>query len=210
METMTKLSFTKIAALVILFSTGKKFHDRPQSRRESAKIFFAIPLRLCVFACVFVFSSLYSGPVFSQQKSSPRVAAQNPGRDSLAVKALRAEAGKPSLYEVSFVTTDSLARNAAIVVTFPREFDLSQLEIAGSSTINGGFMLERKGQEVRLHRTGLGKTIPPGKKVSIQLGLIINPANISASHQVRVQLPTAPSAAATIKNKEVQFIISVP
>lgn len=149
-------------------------------------------------------------PLVAQPQSSARnnatLAAQTPGRDSLTVKALRAEPGKPSLYEVSFVTTDSLAATATIILTFPASFDLSQLEIAGSSTINGGFALARNGQEVQLRRTGLGSKIPPGKKVSIQLGLIVNPPNFSASHQVRVQLPAARTAAASIKNKDVQFI----
>jgi hypothetical protein len=191
-----------------------------------------------IAAFALLFGMLYLSPIGAQQNSSSRAtaAAKNPDRDSLAVKALRAEPGKPSLYEVSFVTSDSLATNAAIVVTFPREFDLSQLEIAGSSTINGGFTLERKGQEVRLRRTGLGAKIPPGKKVSIQFGLIGNPLNFSASHQVRVQLPPpggAPSVAArpsgsterldrarrglaevspkaaTTKNMDVQFISPV-
>ncbi|MDZ7359596.1 MAG: hypothetical protein ONB46_02560 [candidate division KSB1 bacterium] len=162
-------------------------------------------------ALLFVISSL--SPIWSQQQTpAASRSAQSSGRDSLAVKALRAEAGKPSLYEVSFVTMDTLAPNAAIAMTFPTAFDLSQLEIAGSSTINGGFTLERKGQEVLIRRSGLGAKIPPGKKVSIQLGLIVNPANLSASHQVRVQLPPpsgAPTTAATPKNREVQFITSV-
>lgn len=181
---MSKLSYNKIAALATIQISG------------------------------LILVALSLSPVFAQQESttaqSAVVAAANPGRDSLAVKALRAEPGKASLYEVSFVTTDTLPPNASLVVTFPQEFDLSQLEIAGSSTINGGFTLQRKDREVFLRRTGLGSKIPPGKKVSIQLGLIVNPANLSASHQVRVQLPAAaPSAAATVKNQAVQFITSV-
>lgn len=154
-----------------------------------------------------LFSVLLIGsPSWAQQKSSDRAAitaARNPGRDSLTVHALRAEPGKPSLYELRFVTVDTLAREAEIIVTFPHAFDLSQLEIAGSSQINGGFKLERKGQEVRLRRTGLGEKIPPGRKVSLQLGLIVNPADFSASHQVTVQLP---AAAPFANNKEVKFI----
>jgi hypothetical protein len=181
---MSKLSYNKTAALATIHISGV------------------------------ILVALLLSPVLAQQKSTPgtsaMVTAANSGRDSLAVKALRAEPGKPSLYEVSFVTTDSLSPNAVLAVTFPREFDLSQLEIAGSSTINGGFTLQRNDREVLLRRTGLGSKIPPGKKVSIQLGLIVNPANLSASHQVRVQLPAAaPSAAATTKNQAVQFITSV-
>jgi hypothetical protein len=134
-------------------------------------------------------------------------AAKTPGRDSLTVQALRAQPGKPSLYELRFVTTDTLARDAEIVVIFPPAFDLSQLEIAGSSQINGGFKLERKGQEVHLRRTGLGEKIPPGRRLSLQLGLIVNPADFLASHQVTVQFPAATPFAKTVAiNKDVKFI----
>jgi hypothetical protein len=158
------------------------------------------------------FSVLLMGnPTWAQQKpSSPVVTsatAKTPGRDSLTVHALRAEPGKPSLYELRFVTTDTLARDAEIIVTFPQAFDLSQLEIAGSSQINGGFKLERKGQAVYLRRTGLGEKIPPGRRVSLRLGLIVNPANLLASHQVTVQLPAAaPFAKIVAQDKEVEFI----
>lgn len=158
-------------------------------------------------AALTLFSGMLSFSTgFAQSTASAR---STTGRDSLAVKALRATPGKPSLYEVSFVTTDSLSPNAIIALTFPKTFDLSQLEIAGSSTINGGFALTRKGQEVQLQRTGLGVPIPPGKKVSLQLGLIGNPTSFSASHQVRVQLPATRAAAATTKNMDVQFITAV-
>lgn len=157
--------------------------------------------------CALLSILLIGNLVWGQQKSSVPTVASSTGRDSLTVQALRAQPGKPSLYELRFVTTDTLARDAEIVVTFPRAFDLSQLEIAGSSQISGGFKLERKGQEVHLRRTGLGEKIPPGRKVSLQLGLIINPPDFSASHQVTVQLPAAtPSAKAVAANKEVKFI----
>jgi hypothetical protein len=159
---------------------------------------------------------LIANPSWAQQKSSSQAAAKSAaiasGLDSLTVHALRAEPGKPSLYELRFVTTDTLARDAELVLTFPRAFDLSQLEIAGSSQINGGFKLERKGQEVHLRRTGLGEKIPPGRKVSLQLGLVVNPPDFSASHQVTVQFPAGRTAAATpfaktvTANKEVKFI----
>ncbi|MGH7595631.1 MAG: hypothetical protein ACREOI_04730 [bacterium] len=157
--------------------------------------------------CALLAAVLIGNPVWSQQKSSTQAAANTTGRDSLTVQALRAQPGKPSLYELRFITTDTLARDAEIVVTFSRAFDLSQLEIAGSSQINGGFKLERKSQEVHLRRTGLGERIPPGRKVSLQLGLVVNPPDFSASHQVTVQLPAATPLAKTVAiNKDVKFI----
>jgi len=159
-------------------------------------------------AFLLIWCGLIANLIAAQTRSL--IPAQNSERDSLTVKALRAEAGKPSLYEVTFVTTDTLSPQAEFVLTFPADFDLRQLEIAGSSDINGGFALQRKGQEVRLRRTGLGAKVPPGKKVSMQLGLVVNPKNLAASHQVRVQLPAAASfAAANSRNKDVQFITPV-
>jgi hypothetical protein len=172
-------------------------------------IFFGHRLLRVVF-CVLLLALLIGAPSYSQQNPPNRAianAANASGRDSLTVQALRAQPGKPSLYELRFVTTDTLARDAEIVVTFPPAFDLSQLEIAGSSQINGGFKLERKGQEVRLRRSGLGEKIPPGRKMSLQLGLVVNPPDFSASHQVLVQLPAATPFAKTVTaNKEVKFI----
>ncbi|MDZ7291276.1 MAG: hypothetical protein ONB44_18410 [candidate division KSB1 bacterium] len=176
------------------------------------------PHKPAVWLLVF-FMLFTSSVVWAQQAPSTRtaqmIAATNAGRDSLVVRSLRAEAGKPSLYEITFVTTDTLAPRAEIVVKFPRDFDLSPLEIAGSSEINGGFELERKTmpdgvQEVLLRRTGLGSKVPPGRKVSVQLGLIVNPANLAASHQVNVELRAASSSVSQIaRNKEVQFISPV-
>lgn len=145
---------------------------------------------------VMLLAAMSSG---SAQQASNR-AANKPGRDSLTVQALRAAPGKPSLYELTFVTTDTLKGDADIVVTFPSAFDLSQLQIAGSGQINGGFKLERRGQEVRLRRTGLGEKIPPGRKVSVQLGLIVNPPSFSSAHQVRVAV-----ANTVAQNKDVEF-----
>jgi hypothetical protein len=138
------------------------------------------------------------------------VTAKNIGVDSLTVRALRAEPGKPSLYDLTFVTTDTLASDAEIIITFPRVFDLRPLEIAGSSAINGGFTLKRNGQEVRLRRTGLGDKVPPGRKVSVQLGLIVNPTDWAASPKVEVQIRASAQSANSIKkNPAVQFITPV-
>jgi hypothetical protein len=134
------------------------------------------------------------------QQASNRTAAKMPGRDSLTVQVLRVAPGKPFLYELTFVTIDILICDAEIVVTFPSAFDLSQLEIAGSNQINGGFKLERRGQEAHLRRSGLGEKIAPGRKVSVQFGLIVNPPNFSSAHQVRVAV-----ANTVAQNKDVEF-----
>ena len=159
-------------------------------------------------AAVLTLMLLFSSMALAQDKQvQASVAAKSSGFDSVSVHALWAEPGKASLYDLSFVTTDTLAADAEIVIAFPRGFDLSPLEIAGSSDINGGFKLERKDQEVWLHRTGLGEKVPPGRKVSIKLGLIVNPNDLAASHEVNVQLRASGQVATAItKNQHIQFI----
>jgi hypothetical protein len=164
-----------------------------------------------VLALVLMLPGWESAQAQQQALRSPANAtATTLSRDSLAVQALRAEPGKASIYKITFVTTDTLAADAEIVVTFPPAFDLSKLEIAGSSDINGGFKLERKDREVRLRRSGLGDKVPPGKKVSVQLGMVVNPASLAGLHEVGVQLRYSKQTSSIIsKNQSVQFISPV-
>ena len=96
-------------------------------------------------------------------------------QDSLTVTPSRLEAGKASIYELSFVTTDTLNADGQISVTFPQGIDLSDLKIASSITINGGFKVRVAGQQVFLTRTGLGRVILPSEKVAIKFGIVRNP-----------------------------------
>jgi hypothetical protein len=109
-------------------------------------------------------------------------------QEAMAIKALRAAPRQASLYEVSFSTGEVLAVDAEIRLTFPASYDLSALEIAGSTTINGGLTLTRDGQRVAIKRTGLGTAVPRGQKVSLQLGLIKNPSSFATAEPVRVEV----------------------
>jgi hypothetical protein len=109
-------------------------------------------------------------------------------QESMAIKALRAAPRQTSIYELSFSTNEALAVDAEIRLTFPAAYDLSGLEIAGSTTINGGLTLTRDGQRVVVKRTGLGTVVPRGQKVGLQLGLIKNPSNFATAEQVRVEV----------------------
>ena len=97
------------------------------------------------------------------------------GQDSLRVTPSNLEAGSPSIYELSFVTTDTLNADGQISVTFPQGIDLSDLKIASSITINGGFKVRVEEQQVFLTRTGLGRVILPNEKVAIKFGIVRNP-----------------------------------
>ncbi len=110
------------------------------------------------------------------------------GQDQLKVKAMRAAPRQTSLYEITFTTTETLAADAEIRVMFPSTYDLGGFEIAGSTTINGGFTFKREGQRVTIQRTGLGSSIPRGQKVSLQLGLIKNPPLFANAEPVRIEV----------------------
>lgn len=126
--------------------------------------------------------------------------------DSLTVQAIKAAPNKATLYEIAFSTRDTLASDAEILLTFPPECDLSALEIAGSSTINGGWTLAKNRQQVTLRRTGLGDAIAPAKRVSLKLGLIKNPADFNAAHRVEVEIrPSAKKQASAKRQVEIGF-----
>lgn len=142
--------------------------------------------RFLTFLCVSGFLA-YSPVVLGQnpQSSSPANTAD------FSIRALRAEPGKASLYDLRFTTRDTLDPLAEMTFVFPRNFDLSLLQVASSTSINGGFKILREGNLVRIRRTGLGETILPGTPVELKLGLIISPPNLSASHDLSFEVRSA-------------------
>ena len=78
--------------------------------------------------------------------------------------------------------------DAELQLTIPADFDLTELEISGSKDINGGLRLSKNDRQVTVRRSGLGDAIPPGRRVSLKLGLIRNPTNTAATHTVDVVL----------------------
>lgn len=125
------------------------------------------------------------------------VLGQNPRRSSSAnatdftIRALRAEPGKASLYDLRFTTRDTLDPLAEMIFVFPRNLDLSLLQVVSSTSINGGFKIQREGNLVRIRRTGLGETILPSTPVELKLGLIISPDNLSAPHDIFFEVRSA-------------------
>jgi len=113
-------------------------------------------------------------------------------QETLAVKAMRAAPQQASLYEIAFTTTDPLAADAEIRLTFPSAYDLKHFEIAGSTTILGGLSWKRDGQVVTLRRSGLGAVVPPGQKVSVQLGMIQNPSRFDTAEPLRIEVLPSP------------------
>ena len=140
----------------------------------------------------------------AQESSSTR---PNNSSSAFRIQALRAEAGKPSLYEVRFTTADTLAPQDELAFEFPAALDLRQLEVASSTTINGGFKLTREGSLVRARRTGLGAAIPPGRQVELKLGLITNPSTLTGNFEVAFTHRRASGqAVAAKKSYAIQFV----
>ncbi|NUO80130.1 hypothetical protein HUU05_08640 [candidate division KSB1 bacterium] len=146
------------------------------------KNFYAQSFVLSLICGVLAYSPTLMGQ--NSQRLSPPAA----GFADFTIRALRAEPGKASLYDIHFTTRDTLDPLAEMTFEFSRDLDLSLLELASSTSINGGFKIFREGNLVRVRRTGLGETIPPGKKVELKLGLITSPQNLSANHEVAFEL----------------------
>ena len=128
------------------------------------------------------------------------VRAQNP--DSLQIIARNPAAGQSSIYHLILIAPDTLPNDAVLELSFPPGFDLKPLEVAGSRDMNGGLKLRKNQQKVILQRTGLGQPVPPGKPVTIKLGLIRNPEPLRPDYAVRVSIRTK-KAVKTIFDKTV-------
>lgn len=128
---------------------------------------------------------------------SPALLGQSPQPSSsrasgdFAMRALRAEPGKASLYDLRFTARDTLDPLAEMIFVFPRDLDLSLLQVASSTSINGGFKILREGNVVRIRRTGLGETILPGTPVELKLGLITSPQNLAMPHDISFEVRSA-------------------
>ena len=108
--------------------------------------------------------------------------------DTIKVVARHPEAEAASLYQINFRVAKTISPQAVIQVRFPSEFDLSDLSIAGSSTINGGFELEVKNQLLILTRSGLGREITPNEKVDVKFAIVKNPAKANENYSIEIEI----------------------
>ncbi len=108
--------------------------------------------------------------------------------DTIEVIARHPESGKSSIYQLNFVLSKSIPPKAIIRVTFPDEFDLSDLMIAGSTTINGGVDLNVEGQVVTMRRSGLGRKIPANEKVDVKFAIVKNPEQPAENYKIIIEI----------------------
>jgi hypothetical protein len=109
------------------------------------------------------------------------------GQDSLKVTPLDFRPGNVSIYEISFVARDSLLPDAEIAITFTSEFGLSNVKLANSTVINGGFKVLVEANKIILQRTGAGGIVPPGKKVDIKFANVRNPKQVNADIPLKIE-----------------------
>lgn len=108
--------------------------------------------------------------------------------DSVQVIAKHAEADANSIYQIRFSVAKPIPPRAIIRVTFPAEFDLSEVIIAGSTTINGGFDLKVDQQVVTLKRSGLGRPIPANEPVDVKFAIVKNPRRVANDYRIAVEI----------------------
>ena len=90
------------------------------------------------------------------------------------------------LYSLEFNLPDSLLPNGAISIIFPETFDLSNVALAASTSINGGLATLVNGSEIIVFRKGEGDLKARGTRVDIKLSAIGNPKKGAGSHGLRV------------------------
>ena len=123
------------------------------------------------------------------------------------IRALKARPNKGSLYEISFITSFILDSKCEFLIEFPKELDISALKIAGSSSINGGFVVTNDNGSIQIRRSGLGDSIPMGQAVDLKLGIIKNPPDLSNTYSVSFEIKNTSNKTIFKKDKySIQFI----
>jgi hypothetical protein len=115
-------------------------------------------------------------------------AAQASPADTVNVVARHAESNAKSIYKIEFRLATAISPKAILKVTFPDGFDLSELKIASSTTMNGGFDAEVNGQVLLLKRSGLGREIKPGEKVDVNFAIVKNPLKPADDYRIIVEI----------------------
>lgn len=110
-----------------------------------------------------------------------------------------------TIYVLEFSLEQSVPSDASFSFTFSEGFDVSLVEVAGSSNINGGFKLSVKDNQVIIDRTGLGDALPAGEKANLKFALVKNPDAAGENYSATVKI-SAPDVG-TIITKTIQIKI---
>lgn len=125
--------------------------------------------------------------------------------DTVNVIARHPESSAKSIYEIEFKIEKPISPTAMIKIAFPREFDLSELMIASSATMNGGFNLEVQDQILTLKRSGLGREIKSNEKVDVKFAIVKNPLKPADNYRMIVEIFEGETS--ILKNEKVHRIL---
>jgi len=93
-----------------------------------------------------------------------------------------------SSYTLELSIDKDIPATAIIVCEFPSSFELNNVIVAGSTTINGGFALRVKENKIILKRSGLGDVVKANSKVDIKFAEIKNPNIEFDDANVRIKI----------------------
>ncbi|MDZ7337566.1 MAG: hypothetical protein ONB30_03415 [candidate division KSB1 bacterium] len=113
-------------------------------------------------------------------------AVQAQSRESLALVSGRP--GGMCVYELRFVTPDTLLPEAALELVLPRPFDVSRVQLASSDVIKGGFAVHVSADTVRIVRSGRGPTVEPGVAVDLKVAAVDAPKAMPAGAMATVRI----------------------
>lgn len=108
--------------------------------------------------------------------------------DSIEVVAKNPESTANSIYQLKFSISKPIPQNAMFRVTFPVEFDLSDLLIAGSATINGGFEIVVENKTVVMKRSGLGREIAANETADLKFAIVKNPGQPADDYTIVIEI----------------------
>ena len=126
-------------------------------------------------------------------------------QNMLTIQPVFKEAGIAAIYEINFTVSQAIPADAQFVIHFPTEFDLTKVNMAGSATINGGFITKVQGSDVTLTRSGLGDVVTAGQPVKLQFATVKNPDR-SADYSVTVEIISGTNTRILEVENQVQIV----
>jgi hypothetical protein len=93
---------------------------------------------------------------------------------TVTVKPSDNTAGYATIYTITFTATGGLPQFGKIVLTFPAGFDLTDVDVAHSDSINGGLLFSKADRVVTVTRDGKGDPVTAGSFVNLKIGPVGN------------------------------------
>lgn len=132
--------------------------------------------RFFFIGIIILVNFVFGADSFASPEDSVKVVVKNPQAEAL------------SIYQINFLLSKPISPSAEIKVSFPADFDLSKLLVAGSNSINGGFEMVVKDRVVTIKRSGLGREIKPNERVDVRFAIVKNPVRAKGNYALQVEV----------------------